>query len=109
MARRQNIGQSLISTLEIVLSAHVVANLEEDDRSSNDKRNGEKSPVADELRSVGDLACIKVVDDCGTDGLNALVETDIVGRSSTRVGQGAHKPGDVSKAKLKATSEETDQ
>lgn len=109
MARRQNIGQSLISTLEIVLSAHVVANLEEDDRGSNDKRNGEKSPVADELRSVGDLACIKVVDDCGTDGLNALVETDIVGRSSTRVGQGAHKPGDVSKAKLRTTTEETDQ
>lgn len=92
VARWQHIGNGLVSALKIFLGAHVVFDLEEDDWRSNDKRDRKKNPVADELGSVRDLLCVKMVDDTGTNRLDTLVEADVVGRSSTRVGQGSHKP-----------------
>lgn len=97
MADRQDILDGLVGTPEILLDGHVVLDLGEDEGGSDDEGDAEQGPVADELGAVGEVAGVEVVDDGGSDGLDALVETDVVGRTTTRVGERAHEPvGDVS-------------
>lgn len=86
MALRQDIGKSRVGTLELFLCVDMVANLEENDWSGNNKRGGEQSPVADEFCLERELAGIKVVDNSGSDRLNTLVKPDVVCRTATGVG-----------------------
>ena len=95
---RKDISNSLISTRKILLDINVIANLQEDDWGSDEEGYGEQGPVADKLPFEGELAGVKVVHDGRAAGLDALVETDIVGGATARVGEGAHEPGLVSGA-----------
>lgn len=70
----------------------MVLDLHEDERGGDDEGDAEEHPVGDELLLVGQVAGVEVVDDGGTDGLDALVETDVVGRATAGVGEGAHEP-----------------
>jgi hypothetical protein len=86
MAWGKNVGHGLVSALEIVLDSNVVSDLEEDDGSSEDKRDSEEDPVADELLLEGELPSVEVVHHGGPARLYTLIEADIVCRAATRVG-----------------------
>lgn len=92
----KDIGNSLISTRKILVNIHVIANLKEDDGGSEDEGYAEQDPVADKLPFEGEFAGVQVVHDGRTARLDALVETDVVGGATARVGEGAHEPGLVS-------------
>jgi hypothetical protein len=89
---RENISYGLVRAREIILDIDMITDLEEDDGGSNNERDSEENPVADEFLLVRQLARIKVVDNSRAAGLNALVKADIVGRATTRVGESAHEP-----------------
>ncbi len=79
MSLRQNIGQGLVSADQVFLDGYGVLDLEEDDGSSAQEREGEETPVRGILSHEGDLTGIEGPHHCGTRGLNTLVETDVVG------------------------------
>lgn len=92
MPWRKHILISLISALEIIINIDVIADLEEDDRSSNNERCRQENPVADELRLKRHTASVEVPCNGSSSGLNALVEPDIICRAATRVGESADEP-----------------
>jgi hypothetical protein len=73
----------------------VVLDSHEDNRGSTDNGDGEKSPVADELSLERRLPRVQSPHDSRASGLNALVETNVVCRATTRVGERAHEPVDT--------------
>lgn len=91
----EDILHSLISVSEIVFDLDVIRDLEEDNWESYKEGGTQQDPVADELRHKWELASIQVVHDSCTDGLDSLVETDIVGQTATGVGESTHVPESV--------------
>ena len=92
VALGKDVLDGLVGVGDVLLNRDVVLDLHEDDGEREDEGSTEQGEVADVLGAVGQLAGIEVVDDGGTDGLDALVETDEVGRAATRVGQRTHEP-----------------
>lgn len=89
----EHILDSLISTSKIVLHVNVILDLEEHNRGSDEKRDAQKDPVADELLLIRQLVGIKTPHNRGACRLNSLVKADIVGRAATGVGESTHVPG----------------
>jgi len=89
-----NVGNSLSSILEILVNGAVVGDAHPDDGQGNNQGTGEKNPVGDELIHEADLAGVKRPHDGGTSRLNALVQSDVVGSTATRVGKCTHIPID---------------
>lgn len=88
----KNISYGLVRALQIILNINVIPDLEEDDWGSDNKRGAEENPVADKFLLVRELARIKIVHDSRAAGLDTLVEPDVVGGATTRVGESAHEP-----------------
>jgi hypothetical protein len=92
VARGEDVLDGLVRALEILLDGDVVLDPSQNERGGDHEGGREEDPVADELLLVGEVAGVEVVDHGGTDGLDALVETDEVGRAAARVRQSAHEP-----------------
>jgi hypothetical protein len=82
VTRGEDVLDGLIRALEILLDGDVVLDPGQNERGGDHEGGGEEDPVADELLLVGEVAGVEVVDHGGTDGLDALVETDEVGRAA---------------------------
>jgi hypothetical protein len=93
MPLRQHIRERLIAELQILLNSHMILDAQEDDRSGDEERTGEEHPVGDELVHEGHVVRVEGPHDGGAGGLDALVETDVVGHLAAVVGHGAHVPG----------------
>jgi hypothetical protein len=94
VVRRQHVGQGLVSADQIFLDGHVVLDLEEDDRGGDYEREAKQGEGAGVFGKVGDSFAVERPDDGGTGRLNAFVETDVVGRAATGVGERTHEPGE---------------
>lgn len=86
MSGRENISNCLVSALKILLDGNMILDLEENNRGSKDKSGSEEGPVGDELSLERQLASIEIIDYSGTNGLDALVKSNVVGRATTGVG-----------------------
>ena len=93
MVRRKHVCEGLIGASQILLDGDVDLDIIEDDRGSDEQGEGEQSPVAGILSEEGDLLAIERPHDGGTGRLDALVEADVVGRATARVGESTHEPG----------------
>ena len=76
---RKHIRQCLVSTNQILLDSNMILDLEEDDGRGAEERSGQQYPIGDELLSVGQVARIQGPHHGCAGGLNALVETNVVG------------------------------
>lgn len=88
----ENIGNRLVCASQIFLDSYVVLDLEEDDWSGAEDGATEETPVTGEFGHEGDLPGIECPHHGCTGGLDALVETNVVGCSATRVGESTHEP-----------------
>lgn len=79
MIHRQHIRNRLIRPRQIITHINMIPNLQENDRGRNNKRRPQQRPVTDKLLLVGEFPCIEVIHDGRAAGLDALVETDVVG------------------------------
>jgi hypothetical protein len=92
VARRQHILDGLVDVLQIVDDLHMVLDLEPDDRRGDEQGAAQKTPVAGEFGHEFGLLRIPGPHNGGAGRLDALVETDVVGRTTTRVAERAHEP-----------------
>jgi hypothetical protein len=90
----QNLVPSLVRKLQIFLDGHGVFDCHEHDRQSNEQATCQQAPRRSKLADVGDLQTVETPDDGGACGLDALVETGVVGEFAAVVGHGAHEPVD---------------
>ncbi|KFY15527.1 hypothetical protein V492_01934 [Pseudogymnoascus sp. VKM F-4246] len=85
MPLRQHILERLITKLEILLDTHVLLDADEDDGRSDEQGASEEHPVGDELVHEGDLFGVERPHHGCAGGLDALVETDVVGHAAAIV------------------------
>lgn len=90
---RNNILNGLIDIDQIILNVDVIPNTDENQRSSDKERSKKQAQVCAPLFLVRKLVRVKRPHDGGTGGLKTLVETDVVGGTTTGVGQSTHDPG----------------
>lgn len=88
----ENVCECLVGVGKILLNCDGILDLKEDDWSGAKEGEEEETPVGGEFSRVGDFAGVERPHDSGTGRLNTLVETDIVGRTTTRVGESTHVP-----------------
>lgn len=92
MGHRQNIFDGLVCALQIDLDRHRVLDLQEDDGRRTQERTEQETPVAGELGHVRRAGRVPGPHDGRAGGLDALVETDIVGRVTAGVAERTHEP-----------------
>ena len=93
MVRGQHVREGLVRASQILLDSDVVLDLVENDWGGDEQGEDEQAPVTSELGEEGDLLAIERPHDGCTGRLDALVEADVIGRATARVGERTHEPG----------------
>lgn len=92
VALGEHIGEGLVGAGQILLDGHVVFDLEEDDGRGAEQGDDEEDEIGDVLGLVRGVAGVDGPHHGGAAGLDALVETDVVGGAAAGVGERAHEP-----------------
>ena len=88
----QNLIPGLVGKLQILLNRHRILDSHEHDRQGDHQATRQQAPGGSKLAHIRDLQAVQAPDDGCTCGLNALVETGVVGELAAVVGHGSHEP-----------------